>query len=76
MSWSHSRSLSSELARLGVKSRPRLVCEVSGSRPVRIELFDLFARVRAAGQVMTVDWFARATKAELAVFDATITLEQ
>jgi hypothetical protein len=63
---------------MGVTGRPRFDCEVSadGFRPARIELFDLFAMARPTGQVVTVDWPARARKAERAVFDATVVLEQ
>jgi hypothetical protein len=63
---------------MGVTGRPRYDCEISagGFRPARVELFDLFAMARPTGQVTTVDWRARASKAELAVYDATIILDR
>ncbi len=63
---------------MGVTGRPRFDCEVAadGFRPTRIELFDLFAGARPTGQSEIVDWPARATEVELAVYDATVTLER
>jgi hypothetical protein len=63
---------------MGVTGHPRFECEVAadGFRPVRVELFDLFAQARPTGQVATVDWPARATTTELAVYETTVFLEQ